>query len=226
MLTIPGILSEKEKGLGSRLREGGRVTSQEKRRDLTISTLIAECEEYVQTDRFAEDLGSNLSTLFKQQQGKTTVVNKSELDMTDVNIKSDNSDSERKPPRIPPNLRPVKIDKGKGEQRNMDGMDGEMAAVGRFPRESVYDNVEEDGGNNSMAMVMDRDMFRIPSKDRAMIIGRDRDKIKEEEEGEDEGIDNYYSDDSGTPPKVSINVFVVGKSRHCILFFKIVFAVT
>ena len=39
--------------------------------------------------------------------------------------------------------------------------------VGKFPRESVYDNVVES------------------------------------DEVEDEGIDNYYSDDSGSSPKVS-----------------------
>ena len=120
------------------------------RRDLTISTLIAECEEYVQTDEFTKDLSDNLVHLFNQS--KTCHHQKSSS--TDV---LPSSESTRKPPKIPESMRTkLSIKPDKNEKNN----------TPKFPlnlRSSTYDNV---------------------------VL----------EEGEDEGIENDYSDDSsGTP---------------------------
>ena len=120
------------------------------RRDLTISTLIAECEEYVQTDEFTKDLSDNLVHLFNQSKACHHQKNSS----TEVRP---SSESTRKPPKIPESMRPkLPIKPDKTEKNN----------IPKFPlnlRSSTYDNV---------------------------VL----------EEGEDEGIENDYSDDSsGTP---------------------------
>ena len=122
------------------------------RRDLTISTLIAECEEYVKTDEFTKDLSDNLVHLFNQS--KTCHHQKSSME---VRPGSSSSESTRKPPKIPESMRTKLSSKpDKNEKIN----------VPKFPlnlRSSTYDNV---------------------------VL----------EEGEDEGIENDYSDDSsGTP---------------------------
>ena len=123
------------------------------RRDLTISTLIAECEEYVKTDEFTKDLSDNLVHLFNQS--KTCHHQKS--NSTEVRPSPSSSESTRKPPKIPENMRTkLSIKPDKNEKNN----------TPKFPlnlRSSTYDNVAV-------------------------------------EEGEDEGIENDYSDDSsGTP---------------------------
>ena len=123
------------------------------RRDLTISTLIAECEEYVKTDEFTKDLSDNLVHLFNQS--KTCHHQKS--NSTEVRPSPSSSESTRKPPKIPENMRTkLSIKPDKPEKNN----------TPKFPlnlRSSTYDNVAV-------------------------------------EEGEDEGIENDYSDDSsGTP---------------------------
>ena len=153
----------------------------------------------MQTDRFTEDLGSNICSLFKKGKGDSEA-NKSEENKLIKPERKSEGESERKPPRVPQNMRATRLDKGKGEAKDGDvknesGKDGRGkgeslfgVGVGRFPRESVYDNVEEE----RECIVKDKDNMKDPVKD----------KMKEEE---DEGIDNYYSDDSGTPPKVSQN---------------------
>ena len=84
------------------------------RKNLTISALIAECEEYVKTDEFTKDLSDKLVNLF-------------------VGAKSD-----AKPPKIPENLRTKqtnKLDKPDKPDKNL--------CIPKFPRGSTYDNVGE-----------------------------------------------------------------------------------
>ena len=147
-------------GVKSEPRPNLRVpsVSRSQRKNLTISTLIAECEEYVQTDRFTQDLSSNLVTLFKGGPGKAGTDSSKDNPVKQSQEKKIESDGGGKPPKIPQNMRlkPI-VDRAEKVEK---------VGLGKFPglRESVYDNVESDI--------------------------------------EDEGIDNYYSDDSGTPPKV------------------------
>ena len=119
------------------------------RRDLTISTLIAECEEYVKTDQFTKDLSDHLVHLFKSCDHQKSIST------------SSSTESMRKPPRIPESLR-TKISSSSKSDKS------ERNNIPKFPvnlRTSTYDNV-------------------------AVC----------EAEGEDEGFDNDYSDDSSSGP--------------------------
>ena len=122
------------------------------RRDLTISTLIAECEEYVKTDEFTKDLSDHLVHLFNQSKS---------CDHQKSISTTSSTESMRKPPRIPESLR-TKISSSSKPDKS------ERNNFPKFPvnpRTSTYDNVA---------------VFEV--------------------EGEDEGFDNDYSDDSsGTP---------------------------
>ena len=154
-----GLESEEGPGVGLNLRFPSVCRSQ--RKNLTISTLIAECEEYVQTDKFTQDLSSDLVTLFKGGPGKDGTDSSKENSVKRTQDKKVESEGGGKPPKIPQNMR-LKSTVDRAEK--LDKVD--KVGFGKFPglRESVYDNVESDI--------------------------------------EDEGFDNYYSDDSGTPPKV------------------------
>lgn len=169
------------------------------RKNLTISTLIAECEEYVKTDEFTKDLSDKLVTLFRgetvnnsskitnppllgnQPQVSTkseqkVVTSVSEEIVTSV---SEESDKMKKPPKIPESMRtkPVhKVDKSDRPEKI------EKNNIPKFPlnlRGSTYDNVGDS-------------------------------------EAEDEGIDNDYSDDSGTTATPSTCSFcqVTGCEKH------------
>ena len=138
-------------GGGGYLRPG---VTREGRRDLTISTLIAECEEYVKTDEFTKDLSDQLVHLFNQNKSCDNRNGSS----NDERPPKTSSESMRKPPRIPESMRTkISSKQDKNEKIN----------IPKFPvnlRSSTYDNVGVC-----------------------------------EVEGEDEGIDNDYSDDSGGP---------------------------
>ncbi len=98
-----------------------------------------------------------------------------------------------KPPKIPPNMRQTKPLKEevctKGSVESTEGAVVLVEKVGRFPRESVYDNVAEPAVLPFPGDVTDA------ANDCVTAAVADT-------EGEDEGIDNYYSDDSGSSPKV------------------------
>ena len=102
-----------------------------------------------------------------------------------------------KPPKIPPNMRQTKplkeevCTKGSGE--STEGAVVLVEKVGRFPRESVYDNVAEP--TDSPAVLPVPGDVTDAANDCVTAAVADT-------EGEDEGIDNYYSDDSGSSPKV------------------------
>ena len=129
------------------------------RKDLTISTLIAECEDYVQTDKFTRDLSEELVTLFRAEKPASGAGECSSppprAEGGDVGSGGERSrePSGGKPPRIPDTMRSRSLPRPeKGSQPN----------TPKFPltlRGSTYDNVGES-------------------------------------EGEDEGIDPDYSDDS------------------------------
>ncbi len=102
-----------------------------------------------------------------------------------------------KPPKIPPNMRQTKplkeevCTKGSGDSK--EGAVVLVEKVGRFPRESVYDNVAETA-DSSAVLAVPGDVTDGANDCVAAVIA--------DTEGEDEGIDNYYSDDSGSSPKV------------------------
>ena len=86
--------------------------------------------------------------------------------------------------------------------------------VGKFPRESVYDNV---AGEETLVLA-----FGAVSAGPAAVLAA---SAANEAEVEDEGIDNYYSDDSGSSPKVCfvncitysrLNVHVV-RGNFCLI---------
>merc|ERR1719186_335848 len=148
------------------------------RKNLTISTLIAECEEYVKTDEFTKDLSDKLVNLFRGETSKNAskITNPSlSGNQLQVSAKSDQkvvtsipeeSEKMKKPPKIPESMRtkPVhKTDKPDKSEKNEKSC-CEKSNIPKFPlslRSSTYDNVGDS-------------------------------------EAEDEGIDNDYSDDSGT----------------------------
>ena len=96
-----------------------------------------------------------------------------------------------KPPKIPPNMRQTKP--LKEELCTKEGAVVLVEKVGRFPRESVYDNVAETA-DSSAVLAVPGDVTDGANDCVAAVIA--------DTEGEDEGIDNYYSDDSGSSPKV------------------------
>ena len=125
---------------------GGQLRSEVKRkarRDLTISTLIAECEEYVKTDEFTKDLSDDLVHLFNQSKSYDH-----QSSLTDWRPRSSNTESTRKPPRIPDSMRTTKIS-SKTEKND-------RSNIPKFPvylRSSTYDNVmseevEDEGIDN------------------------------------------------------------------------------
>ena len=63
------------------------------RRDLTISTLIAECEEYVKTDEFTKDFSDNLLHLFSQNK------NYSQPEFKMVKNNDPKPENQNKPPK-------------------------------------------------------------------------------------------------------------------------------
>jgi len=136
------------------------------RKNLTISTLIAECEEYVKTDEFTKDLSDKLVTLFRGETANySKKVSNPPLSVNQPQISSkfgqkattpilEESDKMKKPPKIPESMR---------TKSNLKAEKPEKSYIPKFPnlRSSTYDNVGDS-------------------------------------EAEDEGIDNDYSDDSGT----------------------------
>jgi len=143
------------------------------RKNLTISTLIAECEEYVKTDEFTKDLSDELVNLFRGEASSKTnkvtnpPINGNQLIVSEkpgpitVTPFPEESEKMKKPPKIPDSMRTkpvIKLDKQDKTEKN------EKNNIPKFPlnlRGSTYDNVGDS-------------------------------------EAEDEGIDNDYSDDSGT----------------------------
>ena len=81
----------------------------------------------------------------------------------------------------------------KGSGESTEGAVVLVEKVGRFPRESVYDNVAEP--TDSPAVLPVPGDVTDAANDCVTAAVADT-------EGEDEGIDNYYSDDSGSSPKV------------------------
>ena len=79
----------------------------ETRKNLTISTLIAECEEYVQTDKFTRDLSSDLVSLFKGKQADSGMSCPDKPNVLDNGINSTGilDSEEKKPPRVPQTMR-------------------------------------------------------------------------------------------------------------------------
>ena len=182
--------------------------------------------------RFTEDLSTSLVTLFKSKEEKlkhdkqaqkiqTEKLNENNginppKDNNKVKIDEDSaiataSDTDSgtisavnnktmdkkcgKPPKIPPNMRQTKPLKEevctKGDSK--EGAVVLVEKVGRFPRESVYDNVAETA-DSSAVLAVPGDVTDGANDCVAAVIA--------DTEGEDEGIDNYYSDDSGSSPKV------------------------
>lgn len=79
-------------------------------KDLTISTLIAECEEYVQTDKFTKDLSHELVTLFKAE--KPTIATSPPAQRASPKVVADpapmppgGGQADGRPPRIPDTMR-------------------------------------------------------------------------------------------------------------------------
>ena len=109
------------------------------RRDLTISTLIAECEEYVQTDEFTKDLSDKLVHLFSQNKNSNPSV-PTNPDNTEPSVANSNevilkSEKLTKPPKIPDNMRTKNFNKTEKTDK---------AVTPKFPvhvRSSTYDNV-------------------------------------------------------------------------------------
>ena len=88
------------------------------RRDLTISTLIAECEEYVQTDEFTKDLSDKLVHLFSQNKSgnpsKPTNPDNTQPSVAHSNEVILKSEKLTKPPKIPDNMRTKNFNKSLG----------------------------------------------------------------------------------------------------------------
>ena len=134
------------------------------RRDLTISSLIAECEEYVKTDEFTKDLSDNLVHLFSQNKGNPSHVSSTKTHtepQSRGSVTKSNTEKVSKPPKVPENLR---SSKSNGKSDTVIKHE-KISALPKFPvtvRSSLYDNVGSEGG--------------------------------EAEEVEDEGIDNDYDE--------------------------------
>ena len=115
------------------------------RTDLTISTLIAECEEYVKTDEFTKDLSDNLVHLFSQNKSNPSRVSstKAHTDSgSSGSVIKPNTEKVTKPPKVPENLR-TKLT-GRGDA----GKNGKLC-LPKFPvaaRSSTYDNVGAESG--------------------------------------------------------------------------------
>ena len=115
------------------------------RRDLTISSLIAECEEYVKTDEFTKDLSDNLVHLFSQNKSNPSHVSSSKTH-TDPesrgSVTKPNTEKVSKPPKVPENMRSSKLN-GKSDAV-VDKHEKDSSSLPKFPvsvRSSTYDNV-------------------------------------------------------------------------------------
>ena len=115
------------------------------RRDLTISSLIAECEEYVKTDEFTKDLSDNLVHLFSQNKSNPSHVSSSKTH-TDPesrgSVTKPNTEKVSKPPKVPENMRSSKLT-GKSDAV-VDKHEKDSSSLPKFPvsvRSSTYDNV-------------------------------------------------------------------------------------
>ena len=118
-----------------------RASPREGRKDLTISTLIAECEEYVQTDKFTKDLSHELVTLFKAEKpvlASPPAQRASSQVVSDPPLNSAGSQAaDGRPPRIPDTMRTRSSPKLERSEK---------IATPKFPlalRGSTYDNVGE-----------------------------------------------------------------------------------
>ena len=117
------------------------TTPRQVRKDLTISTLIAECEEYVQTDKFTRDLSSDLVNLFKGKQDPRQSDDGQYQSSDDV--KKVICDSEvKKPPKIPQSMRTKqtveraeRLEKVSSEKHNGDR---EKRQTGKFPGKYMF----------------------------------------------------------------------------------------
>jgi len=172
-----------------RLKVNPLALPRQGRKNLTISTLIAECEEYVKTDEFTKDLSDKLVNLFRGESSKNSCQTSSspsqtpgasKLDQKFATSTPEESDKMKKPPKIPENMRTKvvqKVDRAEKTEKN------EKNNIPKFPlnlRSSTYDNVGDS-------------------------------------EAEDEGIDNDYSDDSGTAtttPSACSFCQLVGCEKH------------
>ena len=117
-----------------------RASPREGRKDLTISTLIAECEEYVQTDKFTKDLSHELVTLFKAEKPSPASPpgqRASPQVVSDPSLSSPGSQGDGRPPRIPETMRTRSSPKLERSEKIF---------TPKFPlalRGSTYDNVGE-----------------------------------------------------------------------------------
>ena len=117
-----------------------RASPREGRKDLTISTLIAECEEYVQTDKFTKDLSHELVTLFKAEKpilASPPAQKASPQIVSDPPPSSPGSQADGRPPRIPDTMRARSSPKLERSEK---------ISTPKFPlalRGSTYDNVGE-----------------------------------------------------------------------------------
>ena len=141
------------------------------RRDLTISTLIAECEEYVNTDEFTKDLSDKLVHLFSKNKTNPSQKMSTENNFeTTASVKVMESTKKLdKPPKIPGKLRTkVAAKQDRAERERV------AAAAPKFPvsglRTSLYENSAAGGGGAG------------------------------DSEVEDEGIDNDYDEAADTEP--------------------------
>ena len=144
------------------------------RRDLTISTLIAECEEYVNTDEFTKDLSDKLVHLFSKNKTNPSqkVSTENNLETTTASVKVMESTKKLdKPPKIPGKLR-TKV-AGKQDRADRERV---AAPAPKFPvsglRTSLYENSAGGGGGGGAG----------------------------DSEVEDEGIDNDYDEAADTEP--------------------------
>lgn len=91
------------------------------RRDLTISSLIAECEEYCKTDEFTKDFSDHLVHLFSHNRtnsSKLTSDNKSIQENKNISTSAEVvKENSCKPPKIPDNLRTKNINKSEKSER-------------------------------------------------------------------------------------------------------------
>ena len=114
------------------------------RRDLTISSLIAECEEYVKTDEFTKDLSDNLVHLFSQNKGNPSHDVSSTKTHTEPescgSVSKSRTEKVSKPPKVPENLRSKLNGKSDAVIKH--------ETLPKFPvalRSSTYDNVATQG---------------------------------------------------------------------------------
>ena len=116
------------------------------RRDLTISSLIAECEEYVKTDEFTKDLSDNLVHLFSQNKSNPSHVSSTKTH-TDPesrgSVTKPNTEKVSKPPKVPENFRSKPTGKSDAVVDKLE----KDSSLPKFPvavRSSTYDNVGAD----------------------------------------------------------------------------------